>query len=112
MASMMEWHGSPSYGRALDLRRHPSAHPSSRHWRNARRIWLERKWRVWRPHRWCRSRLWPVEMAGILKLRRYLDAPPKPPKAEVCEMCGVDLAGEHGHVIDIERRRMMCACRP
>src|SRR2546421_869905 len=51
-------------------------------------------------------------MAAILKLRRFLDAPPKPPKAEVCEMCGVALAGEHGHVVDIESRRMMCACRP
>src|SRR4051812_37028552 len=53
-------------------------------------------------------------MEAIFKLRRFLDAPPKPLKAkrEVCELCGVELAAEHGHVIDLDSRRMMCCCRP
>ena len=43
-------------------------------------------------------------MEAIFKLRRFLDAAPPPAKAkvEVCEFCGVGLAGEHGHVIDVE----------
>jgi hypothetical protein len=53
-------------------------------------------------------------MEAIFKLRRFLDAPPKTAKvkSEVCEMCGVELAAEHGHVIDLDSRRMMCTCRP
>jgi hypothetical protein len=53
-------------------------------------------------------------MEAILKLRRILDAPPRPakPKVELCEMCGAALGAEHGHVIDREHRRLMCCCRP
>src|SRR5215813_8761808 len=55
-------------------------------------------------------------MEAILKLRRFLDAPPKPARAkaraEACELCGAVLAAGHGHVIDLEHRRMMCTCRP
>jgi hypothetical protein len=46
-------------------------------------------------------------------LRRFVNAPaPVPPVVERCEMCGTDLAAEHGHVADIEHRSIMCACRP
>ena len=53
-------------------------------------------------------------MESLLKLRRFLDAEPKPrdPKPEVCELCGVAIPERHGHVVDLEKRRMMCACRP
>jgi len=53
-------------------------------------------------------------MESVLKLRRFLDAPPSPAKQkkEVCELCGASLAAEHSHVIDLEHRRLMCACRP
>lgn len=34
------------------------------------------------------------------------------PAQEKCEMCGVPLAAGHGHVVDIENRALMCACRP
>jgi Fe-S cluster biogenesis protein NfuA len=29
-----------------------------------------------------------------------------------CEMCGTALAPTHGHVVDVEHRSLMCACRP
>lgn len=34
------------------------------------------------------------------------------PEVEKCEMCGAALAATHGHVVDIEHRSLMCACRP
>jgi hypothetical protein len=49
-------------------------------------------------------------------LRRFASAAPAPPvpvaeAPEKCEMCG-NLAGyEHGHVVDVENRALMCACR-
>src|SRR5262249_1188716 len=37
--------------------------------------------------------------------------PPAGP-AEKCEMCGTPVGGRHGHVVDVEHRSLMCACRP
>jgi hypothetical protein len=34
------------------------------------------------------------------------------PEVEKCEMCGAALAPTHGHIVDIEHRSLMCACRP
>jgi Family of unknown function (DUF5947) len=34
------------------------------------------------------------------------------PPGESCEMCGVGLTDEHQHVVNIESRRLLCACRP
>jgi hypothetical protein len=49
----------------------------------------------------------------VTGLRRFLEAPPPTaPPAERCEMCGVDLAAEHGHVVTVENRALLCACRP
>jgi hypothetical protein len=30
---------------------------------------------------------------------------------ERCEMCGTPVASRHGHVVDVQRRSLMCACR-
>jgi hypothetical protein len=49
-------------------------------------------------------------MESLLKLRRFLEE--RPPKKESCELCGAALAATHGHVVDLERRRLMCTCRP
>ena len=37
----------------------------------------------------------------------------QPPEAvtEKCEMCGTPLDARHGHVVDVEHRSLMCACR-
>ncbi len=32
--------------------------------------------------------------------------------AERCEMCAEAIGDEHGHVVNVEDRRLMCACRP
>ena len=37
---------------------------------------------------------------------------PKPRPGERCELCGELLPDDHGHVVDLEIRAMMCACRP
>ncbi len=34
------------------------------------------------------------------------------PSANGCELCATPLADEHAHVVDIESRRLLCACRP
>src|SRR4051812_11441423 len=41
-------------------------------------------------------------------LRRYL--PSK--RAERCELCGAILPGEHSHLLDLQSRRLTCACEP
>lgn len=35
---------------------------------------------------------------------------PKPP-GECCEMCAEALGPEHGHVVNLDSRRLMCSCR-
>jgi len=50
-------------------------------------------------------------MDSVFRLRRFLDTP-LPRKTSGCELCGATLARDHGHVVDIEQRRLMCACRP
>ena len=31
---------------------------------------------------------------------------------EVCEICATPIAEEHGHLVDMRDRRLLCACRP
>ena len=31
---------------------------------------------------------------------------------EVCEICATPIAQEHGHLVDMRDRRLLCACRP
>ena len=35
-----------------------------------------------------------------------------PPPGESCEMCGTALVDEHSHVVNLDSRRLLCACRP
>ncbi|MET1059603.1 MAG: DUF5947 family protein [Nocardioides sp.] len=53
---------------------------------------------------------------GLAGLRRLATprAPraPEPPPEERCEMCGVAVAEEHGHVADTQDHRLLCVCRP
>lgn len=39
---------------------------------------------------------------------------PRPPRApgERCDYCAAPLVPEHGHLIDLQARRIMCSCRP
>jgi uncharacterized protein DUF5947 len=53
--------------------------------------------------------------SGVAALRRYLQTPspslaPKP--GERCDFCATPVSEGHGHVVSVETRRLMCACRP
>ena len=37
---------------------------------------------------------------------------PRPRPGEKCDMCAVDLSDEHAHIVNLESRNLMCACRP
>ncbi|MDJ0385071.1 DUF5947 family protein [Streptomyces sp. G-G2] len=44
-------------------------------------------------------------------MRRFTG--PRPPRQEVCELCGVAVAEErHRHLVETERRALVCACVP
>jgi len=46
-------------------------------------------------------------------LRDILARPPREATAvERCEMCGTDIPAEHGHVVNIAARTLLCVCRP
>lgn len=49
-------------------------------------------------------------------LRRFIDAAQQPkktePQEERCEMCAVPVGEDHGHVVDLNTRGIMCTCRP
>jgi Family of unknown function (DUF5947) len=46
-------------------------------------------------------------------LKRFLQPPAKPPPpGEVCELCHQPISEEHPHVVNLESRALMCACRP
>lgn len=53
--------------------------------------------------------------AAVAGLRRYL-APrasgPTGPPAERCELCAAEVTAEHPHLVDVDARALMCACRP
>jgi hypothetical protein len=45
-------------------------------------------------------------------LRRLLQQRPQAPEGERCDLCGAALEEEHGHVVNVETRRLSCTCRP
>lgn len=51
-------------------------------------------------------------MEGVLKMRRWLDAAPPKPAGERCEFCDTPAGERHGHVVDMEKRGLLCVCRP
>lgn len=51
--------------------------------------------------------------SGAFDLLQRLRQPPALPRpGERCDMCRTDLADEHSHVVDLDNRSLMCACRP
>ncbi|MFI9379786.1 DUF5947 family protein [Kutzneria sp. NPDC052558] len=44
-------------------------------------------------------------------LRRFAQRPPVDPR-ERCEMCATPIEHEHSHVVNVESRAILCACRP
>ena len=51
-------------------------------------------------------------LSSVLKRIREMPLQPKPRPGERCELCAELLPDDHGHVVDLETRAMMCACRP
>jgi hypothetical protein len=51
------------------------------------------------------------EPLAVLQRIRAGRSVPKPRPGECCEMCGEPIAEEHGHVVDLHRRALQCACR-
>jgi hypothetical protein len=49
---------------------------------------------------------------SLATLRRIARNRPAGPRPERCEMCAVEIAPGHGHVVDLESRQLLCACRP
>ena len=47
-----------------------------------------------------------------LPLQRFLAARPKPRSEESCELCGVEISESHSHLANVEKRGLVCVCRP
>ena len=45
-------------------------------------------------------------------LERFLEKPAPVAPGERCELCNETIAHEHPHVVNLESRALMCACRP
>jgi len=48
---------------------------------------------------------------STIGLRRFLQRPPPPAPGEQCEMCAEPIVADHGHVIDLGNRSILCTCR-
>lgn len=51
-------------------------------------------------------------LSAVLKRIGEIRLKPKPRPGERCELCAELIPDEHGHVVDLETRALMCACRP
>ena len=49
---------------------------------------------------------------GTAPLARFLRPRAAPTPGTVCDMCAADITHQHGHVVDLDSRALMCACRP
>ncbi len=51
-------------------------------------------------------------LAVLSRIRRSAATAPAPPRAgERCELCTEPIGDEHGHIVDVQARSLMCACR-
>ena len=48
---------------------------------------------------------------SLATLRRIARNRPTQPRPERCEMCAVEIVPDHGHVVDLQSRQLLCACR-
>ena len=51
-------------------------------------------------------------LSAVLKRIRDIPLQSKPRPGERCDLCAEPIPEEHGHVVDLETRSIMCACRP
>lgn len=50
-------------------------------------------------------------LRALARIRRAPPPPPPAPVGELCELCTVPITDEHDHLVDVESRSLMCACR-
>ena len=48
--------------------------------------------------------------SSLATLQQFVRKPRE--RAEVCELCATPLAPAHGHLLELEKRRVACACEP
>ena len=51
-------------------------------------------------------------LSAVLQRIRNVQLQPKPRPGERCELCATLVPDEHSHVVDLQTRALMCACRP
>ena len=52
------------------------------------------------------------ESAGFIRrLRGLMDARPQARAGERCELCGQPIPDRHSHIVHLEKRNLLCACR-
>jgi Family of unknown function (DUF5947) len=55
----------------------------------------------------------PAGLGSLAVLRRIAAGPaPVPAVEESCELCGTEVDAAHRHLVDLESRTLLCACRP
>ena len=52
-----------------------------------------------------------MSVSPLSALSRFVNPPKAQNPGEVCEMCAVLISSEHSHVVNVESRSLMCACR-
>jgi hypothetical protein len=50
-------------------------------------------------------------VAAVLRRIRTARPAPRPSPGERCEMCAEPITDDHRHVVDLERRSLLCTCR-
>lgn len=50
-------------------------------------------------------------LEALTRIRRSVADPARTQRAAACELCDESIAEDHGHVVDLETRRLMCSCR-
>jgi hypothetical protein len=53
----------------------------------------------------------PLRGQPLTALTRFVRPAPKQAPVEKCEMCSQELAPGHSHIVNLETRSLMCACR-
>lgn len=50
-------------------------------------------------------------LAVLQRIRQGRQAAPPPVPGERCDLCAEGIGEDHGHVVDLEGRRLLCTCR-
>jgi hypothetical protein len=53
-----------------------------------------------------------ISPGALSVLSRIRAGRPEPSPYERCEMCAAPVADDHGHVVNVGTRSLLCACRP